>query len=304
MENRSCNNNQMTLRASFYAIFLCMLFGGNAVAIKFSLSGVGPFTAAGLRFGISAFVIYIWATFKKQPLRINKKQALQLFILSQFFIMQSTFLYLGLTKTTASHGVLIINLLPFFVMVMAHFFIPGDHITFKKVLGLICGFLGVVVLFFDNHGLSHDLIIGDLMILFTAFFWGCNIIYAKRIINDFNVIQITWYPMVISTPLFLLGGYLWDSQMVKTLNSTIINALLYQSVIAAAYGFIAWNNLLQKFGATALHSFIFLMPLSGVFFSVVLLGEPLSIYLVLSIMMIISGLFIVNIKFGNPNFKR
>ncbi|MBA3012489.1 MAG: DMT family transporter [Proteobacteria bacterium] len=298
MENRSCNNDQMTLRASFYAIFLCMLFGGNAVAIKFSLSGVGAFTAAGLRFGISAFVIYIWATFKKQPLRINKKQAMQLFILSQFFIMQSTFLYLGLTKTTASHGVLIINLLPFFVMVMAHFFIPGDHITLKKVLGLICGFLGVVLIFFDNHGLSHDLIIGDLMILFTAFFWGCNIIYAKRIINNFNVIQITWYPMIISTPLFFLGGYLWDSQMVKTLNSTIINALLYQSVIAAAFGFIAWNNLLQKFGATALHSFVFLMPLSGVFFSVVLLGESLSIYLILSIMMIISGLFIVNIKFG------
>ena len=140
MANRSYNNDQMTIRASFYAIFLCMLFGGNAVAIKFSLSGVGAFTAAGLRFGISAFVIYIWATFKKQPLRINKKQAMQLFILSQFFIMQSTFLYLGLTKTTASHGVLIINLLPFFVMVMAHFFIPGDHITLKKVLGLICGF--------------------------------------------------------------------------------------------------------------------------------------------------------------------
>ncbi len=146
MENRS-NNNQMTLGASFYAIFLCMLFGGNAVAIKFSLFGVGAFTAAGLRFGISALVIFIWATFKKQPLRINKKQALQLFILSQFFMMQSIFLYLGLTKTTASHGVLITNLLPFFVMVMAHFFIPGDHITFKKVLGLMCGFLGVVLLF-------------------------------------------------------------------------------------------------------------------------------------------------------------
>ncbi len=84
--------------------------------------------------------------------------------------------------------------------------------------------------------------------------------------------------------------------MIKTLNATVINAILYQSVIAASYGFIAWNSLLQRFGATALHSFVFLMPLAGVFFGVVLLGEPLSIYLALSVMMIISGLIIVNIK--------
>ncbi|MBU8910818.1 MAG: DMT family transporter [Desulfobacterales bacterium] len=297
MENSS-SNNQMTLGASLYAVFLCMLFGSNAVAIKFSLTGFGAFTAAGLRFGISAFVIFLWAAFKKQSLRINKKQALQLFTLSQFFILQSIFLYLGLTKTTASHGVLIINLLPFFVMVLAHFFIPGDHITLKKVLGLIFSFLGVIVLFFDNQQLSHDMRAGNLMILFAAFFWGCNIVYAKRIIHDFNVIQITWYPMIFCTPLFFLGGYLWDPQMVKTLNATIINALLYQSVIVAAYGFIAWNNLLQKFGATTLHSFVFLMPLAGVFFGVVLLGEPLSMYLALSIMLIILGLIIVNTKLG------
>ncbi len=178
------SNNQMTPKASLSAAFLCMLFGCNAVAIKFSLAGVGAFTAAGLRFGISAFLFFLWAAFKKQ--------VLLLFILSQFFIMQSIFLYLGLTKTTASHGVLITNLLPFFVMVLAHFFIPGDHITLKNVLGLIFGFLGIILLFFDNKQLSHDLRTGDLMILFTAFFWGCNIIYAKRIINDFNVIQITW----------------------------------------------------------------------------------------------------------------
>ena len=298
------SNSQMSLKSSLYAAFLCILFGGNAVAIKFSLSGLGAFTAAGLRFTIAAFLIFSWAIFKKQSLKINKKQMLQLFILSQFFIMQSACLYIGLTMTTASHGILIINLSPFFVLVLAHYFIPGDHITLKKGLGMSFGFLGVIILFFDNQPISNDLRTGDLIILFAAFFWGCNVVCVKKIITDFNTIQITWYPMIFSVPLFFLGGYLWDPQMVKVINATVIKALLYQSVIAAFYGFIAWNNLLRKFGATSLSSFVFLMPLAGVSFGVFLLGEPLTIYLIFSIVLIILGITIVNTKFDSAIFSK
>jgi drug/metabolite transporter (DMT)-like permease len=296
MEKR-LSNNQMTLSSSLYAAFLCMLFGGNAVAIKFSLSGVGAFTAAGLRFTVAAVVIFLWTIFQKQSLKINKKQILQLFILSHFFIIQSAFMYMGLTKTIASHGILIINLSPFFILILAHFFIPGDNITLKKGLGMSFGFLGVVLLFFDNQPISNDLRAGDFMILFSAFFFGCNVVYAKKIINDFTSIQITWYPMIFSAPLFFIGGYLWDPQMVKVINATIIKALLYQSLIAASYGFVAWNNLLQKFGATSLSSFIFLMPLAGVSLGVLLLGDPLTVYLIFSIVLIVLGIIIVNTRF-------
>ena len=135
------------------------------------------------------------------------------------------------------------------------------------------------------------------MILFAAFFFGCNVVYAKKIIHDFTVIQITWYPMFFSIPFFFLGGYLWDPRMVTVINAIVIKALLYQSVIAASYGFIAWNNLLQKFGATSLSSFIFLMPIAGVSFGVILLDEPLTISLIFSIVLIVFGIIIVNTKF-------
>ena len=43
--------------------------GGNVVAIKLCLTGLGAFTAAGIRFSIAALVIYIWARYKKIPLK-------------------------------------------------------------------------------------------------------------------------------------------------------------------------------------------------------------------------------------------
>ncbi len=121
-------------------------------------------------------------------------------------------------------------------------------------------------------------------------------IFVKRIIDQYNAIQITVYPMLFGTPFFILGGILWDDQMIITINASVVTALLYQALISAAFGFIAWNSLLQRFGATALHSFVFIMPLAGVLLGVVLLGDIVTTHLIVSISCIVSGVIIVNMR--------
>ncbi len=284
----------MPLKSSLYTAFLCLLFGANAVAIKISLNGLGAFTTAGLRFSIAAAAILLWVAFKHQALIINKKQVLQMVILSLLFVLQTSCIYIGFTKTTASHGIIITNLLPFFVLTLAHYFIPGEQITFKNGVGVTLGFLGIIFLFFDSSQMSGDLLAGDLMILFAVFFWGCNAVYTKRINKGFSAVQITWYPMIFGAPLFFLCGYFWDGQMVTSVNAAVLKALLFQSIAVTSFGFVAWNGLLRRFGATALHSFVFLMPVAGVFFGVLLLGEPLTGKLIVSMVLIVSGIIIVN----------
>ncbi len=139
----------MTFKASVFTVFLCIIFGANAVAIKVSLAGFGAFTAAGIRFAIAAIAILLWAWIKKIELKISSKQIIQMLILTTIFVFQLTCFYNGLAKTTASHATLIANVLPFCVLIMAHFFIPGDTITIKKGIGITLGFIGVLFLFFD-----------------------------------------------------------------------------------------------------------------------------------------------------------
>jgi len=181
-------------------------------------------------------------------------------------------------------------------LVLAHFFIPGDSISLKKAGGIVLGFIGVLFLFFDEQDLTGDLKRGDLIILVAVFLWSSSAIFVKRIISEHNVAQITLYPMTFGIPFFFLAGFLWDDQMIRMINPTIIKALLYQSIVTGSFGFIAWNNLLQKFGATSLHSFIFIMPLAGVLFGVLLLGETITPHLVASIAFIVAGVIIVNLR--------
>ncbi len=289
-------NDDMTVRAVILTIFLCILFGANTVAIKLCLTGLGAFTAAGIRFSIAALVIYIWARYKKASLALNREQFGQMLILAAIFVVQLSCFYLGIGRTTASHGALLSNVLPFIVLVLAHFFIPGDTITLKKGIGITLGFAGVFVLFFDKQDLTGDLKTGDMIVLAAVVLWSSSAVYVKKIISGYNVAQITLYPIVFGTPFFFVGALLWDPRMIGELDTTVITALLYQALISASFGFVAWNSLLQRFGATALHSFIFIMPISGVIAGVLLLGETMTPYLAASIFFIVAGVIIVNLK--------
>jgi len=192
----------LPLGASLFTMFLCMLFGANAVAIKISLTGLGVFTNAGVRFSIAALVIYTWARCTGRPLRVTANQFHKLFILACFFFVQLSLFYFGQSKTTAAHGTLIANVLPFVVMILARYFIPDDTINRRTVIGLVLGFTGVVLLFFDRVVLTGDALLGNLVILLAVLVWGCHVVYIKRIIGGFHPVQITLYPISMAAPMF------------------------------------------------------------------------------------------------------
>jgi len=296
MASNTPNNNDLPFLTSIFTSLLCIIFGANAVAIKISLSGLGVFTTAGLRFGMSIFIIFVWAKITRRSFNIKKGQARQLLIISVLFTLQLSLLYFGLSKTNASRGTLLINLQPFFVLFLAHYFIPGDRITKKKIMGLFMGFAGMALVFLGKKGITADVQLGDFMIVITAFLWACNTAYIKRIINEFDPFQIVLYPMIFSVPFFFLAGFIWDSTMIGDVNLKVLGSLLYQGLLTASFGFVVWNSLLQKYGAVSLHSFIFIMPIAGVLLGGVVLGEPITFNILLALLLIVSGILVVNIK--------
>lgn len=293
-------NKDFSLLAAAFTVFICMLFGANAVAIKISLEGIGVFTTAGLRFGIASITIFLWAKITGRSFKIKKEQFLQLFVISIIFTIQLSLFYLGLSKSNASRGTLLVNFQPFFTLFLAHFFIPGDRITKRKIMGILMGFAGVAFVFLEKKGVTSDFNTGDMMILLAAFLWACNAVYTKRIISAFQPFQIALFPMIFSVPLFFLGGVLWDHHMIAFVDAKIIGAMVYQSLVTASFGFVVWNSLLKKYGAVALHSFIFIMPITGVLFGGLILGEPITINILVAMLFIVAGMLIIHFKQKKP----
>ena len=296
MKKPKIDNPEFSFLAGILSAFLCILFGSNAVAIKLAFGGVGVFTTAAIRFSIASLAIYMWARATGQSLAFKKGQFHQLLILAALFVVQLSLFYIGLSKSNASRGTLIANLLPFWVLFLAHFFIPGDRITRWIFFVILLGFSGVAFMFAEKKGVTADFRAGDLIILSATVIWACSVIYLKRIIRAFSAVHITLYSMVFAVPIFFVEALLWDRPMIFKLNLPVIGAILYQSLVTAAFGFVAWNTLLQKYGAVALHSFIFLMPIAGVALGGLVLGEPITAKILIALALIVSGILVVHLK--------
>lgn len=289
-------NQDLPFLTVLFTIFLCTLFGSNAVAIKMAFQGLGVFTTAGIRFSVAAIVIFLWARSTGKPLGLKKGQGHQILILSILFWAQLSLFYFGISKSNASRGTLLANLVPFFILFLAHIFIPGDRITRKKFFGILLGFGGIAFMFTEKGDVSTDFRTGDLIILGGAFLWSCNAVYLKKIISGYNAFQIVLYNTAFAAPLFFLEALLWDSAMIYDLNGRVIGALLYQSLVTASFGFVTWNNMLQKYGAVALHSFVFIMPIAGVALGGLLLNEPITSKIIVALALISAGILVVHWK--------
>ncbi len=290
--NNSKKENNISFAGIAFIILICIIFGANASAMKISLEGIGVFTAAAIRFAIAASVIFLWGKATGRSLKISGKDLGRVVILMTIFVIQLSCYTLGIGKTTASRASLLINLQPFCVLILAHFFVAEDHITIRKTIGMIVGFCGVISLFVFNGNISADFRSGDVLILITAFLWACNAVYFKMFIKDASVFNLTFYFILLSVPFFFAEALLFDKAMIIKITPRIVYAMFYQSVVSTAFGFIAWNSLLKLYKASILHSFIFIMPISGVFFGIILLDEPLTRNIIASLCMIASGIVI------------
>ena len=290
------STDPLSLMSALIAVGLCTMFGSNAIAVKMSFSGLGVYFASVVRFSIAFCCLVIWAKFTNQNLAVKRKYWPSLFIISFSFSIQLLLFYTGLSRSPASRSSIIINLQPFFVLIIAHFFIKDDRISLKKILGISLGFLGNVMIFFDRSSVQERIQSGDFLVLLGAFLWGCNAVYTKKVIHRFKAIQVALYPMAAAIPISAIGSYYFDEQMIYSLNSTIVLSIAYQSVFVATFGYVAWNSLLKRYGAVSLHSFIFIMPVTGVALGGLLLDEPISSQLITGLSLIVIGLLVIHIK--------
>jgi drug/metabolite transporter (DMT)-like permease len=298
-------NRPLTPLAALATVALNVAFGANPVAIKLALPGFGPFGMASIRFAAGAAVIGIVGLATGHRLALSRRQAARLLLLSLFFTVQIGLFYLGMTKSLASRTTLLASVQPFLVLLLAHFFLPGDRITLRKVVGIALGFTGVAIVLLDGASAGAEVRLGDLLLLAAIVLWSGATVYSKRIIGAFDTFAFAMYPAAISAPLLAVAAWMWDAPVPGGIEPAVAGALLYQILVTASLGFVAWNVLFKRHGAVALQSFLFVQPLVGVLLGGLVLGERVATgHFAVALPLVAAGIAIVNLEvFGKVGRK-
>lgn len=276
---------------------LAVVWGANYAFIKIGARELAPLFMAGLRSLVAAVCLYVWLKVRRLTVFPSRTILFHGVMVGLLFGSEFSFLYVGLKHTLASHGYVLLYTAPFFVALGAHFFLSGDRLNPWKVAGLILAFAGVVVLFVRDIGtFSLGALPGDLLVLVGGALWGATTLYLKKFLAYRTLpLQTLFYQVFFSAPLLFVLSFTLEETAVYTLTWTGVFAVFYQCILVAFLSYLVWFELIHRYPVSLLHAFSFFTPVFGVFLSgVLILGESVSLRLLLALGLVCLGTILVN----------
>lgn len=276
---------------------MCFLWGGNMVAIKFSVGEMPPILSAGVRSLIAGALVALLMKAKGEALFASKKAAFHGAVVGTLFGLEFACIYLGLKLTLATRTSILLYTHPFFVAVGAHLFLKGDTLHLKKSIGLLLAFAGILVLFIKDWGpASMDTLPGDLLILLGALGWAVTTLYIKRHLTAISSpLQVLFYQLLFSFPVLTGLSLFVEKPPVFPFSPPVLWSFAYQCVIVAFMSYVVWFEMIHRYNVSLLAAFTFFTPVFGVFLSwLILPGEPMRPALIVSLVLVCVGMVLVN----------
>jgi drug/metabolite transporter (DMT)-like permease len=280
--------------AAAIMVGLTLSWGLNGVAAKLSNAGYNPVFLSLARSVIAGLLVFAWCRWR--GIRLFEKDGTLLpgLLAGLLFGAEFVLIFVGLDYTTVARSSLLVNTMPFWVLLGAHFLL-GERMTTRKFMGLLLAFGGMVLVFSDKLSLPDaNALTGDVLSLGAGILWAATslVIKGTKLANasaeKLLLYQLAVAAVVATAALPFAGPVFREPDVMSTA------ALLFQAIYVVAFTYLLWFWLIRRYPAAGLASFTFLTPAFGVICGGVLLDEPLTARIFLALGLIAIGLIVVN----------
>lgn len=285
------------------ALFSCFLWGSAFPAIKvgydlFEIAGDDTFQKilfAGYRFFLAGIMILSFCVLTGRKIKIEKDQIKRLVLLGLLqTAINYTFFYIGVSNTSGTKGSILSATGTLFAVILAHFFYKEDKLTNKKIIGLVIGFLGVILVNINGGIESSFTFTGEGFILITGLTGALSAIYTKKLSKRIDTFLISAFQLLIGSLFLIIAGYLGGGETLSFTNQNIW-LLLYLAFLSAA-AFSTWTILLKHNGVGKVSIYKFTVPLFGTFLSYFILNERLlGPNVILAIVLVSLSIILINV---------
>jgi drug/metabolite transporter (DMT)-like permease len=266
-------------------------WGANPVSIKIGLLDTPPLRLAALRFIVGGLVIlgWGWATGRLRDFSIAREEWRPLIVLGLLFGAQIAAMNVGTSLTTAAHASIILNMYAVHTVVLAHFLIPGDRLSARRLAGVCVSYAGIVMLFGRQISLGSSTLLGDTIMFVSAFLLAERTVYLARAVQSFDPVKLLLSQAVIGTAIFLAGSALFEAEATRW-TWRLAGVVAYQGVLIAGFNFVVNLWLLKHYRPSALAAFFLTQPVFGVLAAAVFTGDRLTVDLLLASVAVAAGI--------------
>ena len=279
----------------FVFVLLGAIWSSSFMWIKIAVQEVGPITLVAFRalFGLLFGIVVIFIQRVQWPRTFKAWFPLLLLGLTNVAIPFFLISWGELSIDSAVASILDATV-PLFTILVAHFLLHDDKMTVPKVLGLVVGFAGIIVLMSKDIGASPGSLLGQAAVIVASMFYAGSAVYVRKVTEDTPGILRSAGPLVSATAIMWLGTLLFESPVQIPQLGITWAALLFLGVIGSGLAFVLAYYLIHEIGPTRTTMVTYLFPLGGVTLGVIFLREQLTWQLITGAMLIIASLVIAN----------
>lgn len=291
------------LRAFLICVVLSMIWGLQQTAIKACALEIAPILQVSIRSGAAALLLWLANRFwLREPWRAQVRLR-DAFLVGLGFAGEFFFVAEGLRYTNASHISVLLYTAPFFAAMGLAVKLPEERLSLIQWAGLGTAFLGIAAAFLvpvlqEGGALPEgDMwMLGDFFGLMAGVSWGATTIFLRTTtMNDAPATQMLFWQLFMGFMILFPVAFL-TGQTAVTLTPMVWLSMGFQILIVAFMSYLAWSYLLKQYLAARLGVLVFMTPLFGVLFSVVLLGESIGLPFVCGSLLVLAGLLMMQSK--------
>ena len=274
-------------------LVVTLLWGGNIIAIKLATTSLPPFLSTALRFGAVALVLCPF--YRPAPGTLRHIWP----VAAIMGIGHFGLLFLGLSGVDSATGAVVTQLgVPFSVILS--WLVLGDHLTPRRIAGLVLAFSGVVVL---AGAPNHPDLPSMLIVVFSDLMWAAAMMLIKRSPPIPPMVFNGW-TACIAAPLLGAVSFMAERDQWQALRSAPLEAwggVAYTVVGASLVAYTLWYNLLRAHPLSRVVPYTLLSPVVAFTIGAAYLGEIITPIKILGGLLTVLGVAIIEIRGAVPS---
>ena len=273
-------NQQMSMTDIVMLVVLSVLWGGSFFFVEILIEYLPPLTIVTLRVGLAALTLWVLIIVLKIPIPKTRQHWGALTVVG-FLNNALPFCLIAWGQTQISSGLASIfnATTSFFTVIIAGIFLVDERITRQKLIGVIFGIFGVIILIGPEalSGLKGP-VFGQLAVIGASISYALSSVYSRRF-KDWGLpplIVVTGQvsmATLILLPIMLIVDKPWEQPFMPLV---AIGAIMGLAIFSTVIAFILFFRLIASAGATNTTLVTFLIPISAVLLGVSFLGETFS----------------------------
>lgn len=290
--------------AIILSLFVMLLWGSAIPLIKVTYheAGIlphdtgGKILIAGIRFFMAGILTFIYfLIFNKEKVEREKINFKFIFLLAMIqTCLQYMFYYIGLSNTLGSLAAVIQASNAFLIVIISVIFIGDEELTARKIAALIIGSIGILIINLRDAGGFNFNLTGEGFVLLATSLNALASVLIRKYGRGQNAFLMTFLQFLIgATPLIIIGAITHTSPVNFSLKFFLM--LCYGAFISAT-GFTIWTSVLQAHSSSEFGIYKLFVPIFGTILSILVLGEELTIYIILGLIFVLIGALVLNKK--------